>query len=87
MPEAADESFAEIAPGPWLLGRVPWSAAEHTIRATAAGRDTAPALDIAGGQPMPGRRAAHLERRPAGDAVRLTYAGDSHALVARFAPS
>ena len=87
VPEAADESFAEIAPGPWLIGRVPWSAAEHTIRATAAGAATAAALDIAAGSPC-----LVVERRTwSADLpvtlVTLTYAGDSHALVARFAPS
>ena len=88
VPEAADESFADIAPGPWLLGRVPWSAAEHTIRAI-GGRS---------------RRLRRHSTSPEGSAclvverrtwsadqpvtfVRLTYAGDSHALVARFAPS
>ena len=29
-PEAADENFAEIAPGPWLLARAPWTRAEHS---------------------------------------------------------
>src|SRR4051812_32272393 len=87
VPEAADESFADIAPGPWLIGRVPWSAAEHTIRATAAGAETAAALDIPVGSPC-----LVVERRTwSADLpvtlVTLTYAGDSHALVARFAPS
>jgi GntR family histidine utilization transcriptional repressor len=87
VPEAADESFADIAPGPWLIGRVPWSAAEHTIRATAASAATAVALDITAGSPC-----LVVERRTwSADLpvtlVTLTYAGDSHALVARFAPS
>jgi GntR family histidine utilization transcriptional repressor len=87
VPEAAEESFVDIAPGPWLIGRVPWSAAEHTIRATAAGDVTAAALDIAAGSPC-----LVVERRTwSADLpvtlVTLTYAGDSHALVARFAPS
>jgi len=87
VPDAADETFAEIAPGPWLIGHVPWSAAEHTIRAVAADARSAKALGIA-------RGAACLivERRTwSADEpvtfVRLTYAGESHALVARFAPS
>lgn len=49
VPEAADESFAEMAPGPWLVSRVPWNAAEHTIRATAADPESAAALGIAVG--------------------------------------
>ncbi len=87
VPEAADESFAEMAPGPWLVSRVPWNAAEHTIRATAANPGSAAALGIAAGTAC-----LVIERRTwSADQpvthVRLTYAGDSHALVARFAPS
>jgi GntR family histidine utilization transcriptional repressor len=86
VPEAAEESFAEIAPGPWLLSRVPWSAAEHTIRAVAADAASGAALGIALGTPC-----LAVERRTwSADQpvtfVRLTYAGDRHALVARFAP-
>ena len=87
VPDAEGESFAEIAPGPWLIGRVPWSAAEHTIRATAAGPDTALALDIAAGSPcLVVERRTWSADQPV-TLVTLTYAGDSHALVARFAPS
>lgn len=87
VPEAADESFAEVAPGPWLVARVPWSAAEHMIRAVSADASTASALQI-----PPGAACLSVERRTwSADqpvtSVRLTYAGDDHALVARFAPS
>ena len=87
VPEAAEETFAEIAPGPWLLSRVPWSAAEHTIRAVAADPTTADALAIADQSSC-----LVVERRTWSNdepvtQVRLTYSGDSHALVARFAPS
>jgi GntR family transcriptional regulator, histidine utilization repressor len=88
VPEAAEERFADIAPGPWLIARVPWSAAEHTIRAVAADAPTAKALGIAAGAPCLAieRRTWSNERQPV-TSVRLIYAGDSHALVARFAPS
>ena len=46
VPEAADESFEAVAPGPWLLSRVPWSAAEHTIRAVAADEHMAKMLAV-----------------------------------------
>lgn len=87
VPEAAEESFTDIAPGPWLLSRVPWSAAEHTIRALPAETATAAALDIAKGSAC-----LVVERRTWSNDepvtfVRLTYAGDSHSLTARFAPS
>jgi GntR family histidine utilization transcriptional repressor len=87
VPEAAEESFDEIAPGPWLVSRVPWSAAEHTIRAAGADRETAAALDIAKGTAcLVIERRTWSAERPVTH-VRLTYAGDSHALVARFEPS
>lgn len=87
VPEAAEESFAEIAPSSWLIARVPWSAAEHTIRAVAADATIAAGLDIA-----EGTACLVVERRTWSNdlpvtIVRLTYAGDSHALVARFAPN
>jgi GntR family histidine utilization transcriptional repressor len=87
VPEAARESFAEIAPGPWLISRVPWSAAEHTIRAVAADTATARALGIAEGSAcLVVERRTWSAEQPV-TFVRLFYAGDSHALVARFTPS
>ena len=71
---------------PWLLGRVPWSAAEHTIRATAAGPETAAALAVPVGSPcLVVERRTWSADQPVTH-VRLIYAGDSHALVARFTP-
>jgi GntR family histidine utilization transcriptional repressor len=86
VPEAGEESFADVAPGPWLLSHVPWSAAEHVIRAVAADASTAAALDIAAASAcLVVERRTWSGGRPV-TFVRLTYAGDSHALVARFAP-
>ena len=85
-PDAAEESFAEIAPGAWLVERVPWTRAEHRISAAAAGADAAQALKIAEGAPC-----LVIERRTwSGETpvthVRLTYPGEAHELVARFTP-
>ncbi|OBZ95168.1 GntR family transcriptional regulator [Pararhizobium polonicum] len=87
VPEAEAESFEETAPGPWLLNRVPWSAAEHTIRAASADDAVAAALGIA-----PGAACLTVERRTWSNGsyithVRLIYPGDRHALVANFTPS
>jgi GntR family histidine utilization transcriptional repressor len=85
-PEAADEPFAEISPGAWLMGRVPWTRAEHRISAAAARADAARALRIAEGAPC-----LIVERRTwSGETpvthVKLTYPGEAHELVARFTP-
>ncbi len=87
VPEAEAEAFDTVAPGSWLLGKVPWSIAEHRIRAVAASRQAAQALDIAVGSPC-----LVIERKTwSGGApvtsVRLTYPGDRHELVAEFQPS
>jgi GntR family histidine utilization transcriptional repressor len=87
VPEADAETFAERAPGPWLVERVPWSTAEHRIQAVGANSITAAALGIA-----EGTACLLIERRTWGAEkpithVRLTYPGDGHELVAHFAPS
>ena len=86
-PEAAAEDFAEVAPGPWLLARTPWTTAEHRIRARAVDPERARALEVAEGAPC-----LAIERRTwSGEAaityVRLTYPGEAHELVARFSPT
>jgi GntR family histidine utilization transcriptional repressor len=87
VPEAAEVDFMAVAPGPWLVSRVPWSAAEHKIRAIGADTATAAALTIAESTPclVIERRTWSADR--AITFVRLTYPGSDHELVARFAPS
>jgi len=86
VPEATGESFEAMAPGPWLLSRVPWNAAEHTIRAVAADEHTAKMLGVARHSPcLVVQRRTWSGDQPVTD-VRLTYAGETHSLVARFAP-
>jgi GntR family histidine utilization transcriptional repressor len=87
VPEAADEDFAETAPGAWLFGRVPWTSAEHRIRAEEASESIAQALQI-----RPGAACLVIERRTWNSAhpvtqVRLTYPGQGRELVARFSPT
>jgi GntR family transcriptional regulator, histidine utilization repressor len=86
VPEAADVDFASVAPGQWLINQVPWSKAEHMIRATPAGIEDSALLEIA-----PGTACLVIERRTWSGAgpithVRLIYPGERHVLVARFAP-
>lgn len=87
VPDAADADFSQTAPGPWLLGHVPWSSAEHRISAETPSKDTARLLGISDRQAC-----LVVERRTWSNSgavtyVRFTYPGDAHALVARFSPS
>ena len=87
VPDAATADFATISPGAWLVSEVPWTMAEHKIRAVGAERSTAAALGIAENTPC-----LSIERRTWRTDqpitfVRLTYPGDSHEVLARFAPS
>ncbi|MCA0401350.1 MAG: histidine utilization repressor [Proteobacteria bacterium] len=86
VPDAATESFSAAPPGTWLLGRVPWTDAEHTISAEAADAAIAARLGIPAGAPC-----LVMERRTwqAGATItwaRLTYPGATHSLTSRFSP-
>jgi GntR family histidine utilization transcriptional repressor len=87
VPEAEAELFSELSPGAWLVQRVPWTAAEHRIRAIGADRRTAAALAVPVGSPclVIERRTWRAEEPVT--FVKLTYPGEAHELVARFAPS
>jgi len=87
VPDAETEMFAKVSPGSWLVARVPWTAAEHRIRARAADAKRSALLDV-----EEGAACLAIERRTwSSDApityVRLTYPGEGHELVARFSPS
>lgn len=86
VPEAVEERFASDPPGTWLLRRVPWTDAEHTVRAINADSQLAKRLHI-----ETGAACLVLERRTwqAGAFVteaRITYPGGRHHLVGRFSP-
>ncbi len=86
VPTAIDEDFATHAPGPWLLGHVPWSSAEHRISAASADATTADALDIEDGAPcLVVERRTWSAEQPVTFA-RFTYPATSHSVVARFEP-
>lgn len=87
VPEVASERFADDPPGTWLLRRVPWTDAEHVVRAINADNRLAKLLGIDAGAAC-----LMLERRTwqAGAFVteaRITYPGDRHSLVGRFSPA
>lgn len=86
VPEAENEEFSEIPPGSWLVRRVPWTTAEHRIRATGADRSMAALLRIPEATPcLVVERRTWSAEQPV-TFVRLTYPGDAHELVARFSP-
>ncbi len=87
VPSAAGEDFSDEAPGAWLVRHVPWTSAEHRIRAGAADAETAPALKVRRGTPcLVVERRTWIGGKPV-TFVRLTYPGEGHELVARFSPT
>jgi GntR family histidine utilization transcriptional repressor len=87
VPEAAAVDFTRQAPGSWLVGHVPWTAAEHKIAAVNAVPEMAKLLDIPDGSAC-----LELVRRTwRGDEnitlVRQTFRGDLFDLVAHFTPA
>jgi len=86
VPEADREQFTNDPPGTWLLRRVPWTDAEHIVRAVNADKPLARQLEI-----EPGTACLVLERRTwqANAFVteaRIIYPGDRHHLIGRFSP-
>jgi len=87
VPQVAKESFEDMPPGTWLLHSVPWSLAEHRIRASEANAETAAALNIRPKSPvLTIERKTRLGESTAITFVRLAYPGELHELVASFAP-
>lgn len=85
-PDAEAVDFTAVSPGRWLLGAVPWTQAEHRIRAVNPSATTARLLDVA-----VSTACLSLERRTwrADEPVtwvRMTFPGEAYDLVARFAP-
>lgn len=84
VPEAADANFAVEPPGTWLLRHVPWTEAENAISAIVADARISAALGIASGAAcLVIDRHTWRAAQPL-TAVRLTYPGESHRLIARF---
>ena len=86
VPDAASERFDTVAPGTWLLQRVPWNQAEHILRARRADAALAHLLDVAVGEAclVLQRRTWHLGAPVT--VVDITFAGERQQLVGRFAP-
>lgn len=87
VPDAGQEMFTEHSPSSWMVNHVPWSSAEHRIRAEAASAETAGLLQITPGFPcLVIDRRTWTGKRPI-TFVRLTYPADLYELDAHFSPS
>jgi GntR family histidine utilization transcriptional repressor len=86
VPEANEVDFSIEPPGSWLLSHVPWTEAEHRIRAVNADDDMAEALQV-----QRNSACLALERRTWRGSnhithVRQVFPGSGFDLIARFAP-
>jgi GntR family histidine utilization transcriptional repressor len=86
VPAAAEERFREEPPGTWLLRNVPWTAAEHVIRARNAGGRIGGLLGVKAQEAC-----LVLERRTwlqgaLVTEVTITYPADRYWFVGRFSP-
>lgn len=83
---AAGEPFTQISGGAWLIAHVPWTEAEHRMSAAPASNAEADKLQI------PPRFACFIVERQTWrltrpiTAVRLTFPGSMHRVVAHFTP-
>lgn len=87
VPQAVEETFMDEPPGAWLVSHVPWTSAEHRIRAGASDAGMAALLQVECGSPC-----LIIQRRTWTGAspvtyVRLAYPGEDHELVAHFSPT
>lgn len=86
VPQAETADFTTEQAGTWLLRQVPWSAAEHTIRAVTPAQRVLKLLALTAGTAcLEIERRTEFEGQPITFA-RLTYPGSKHQLVAQFAP-
>ncbi|HEY6433482.1 MAG TPA: histidine utilization repressor [Acetobacteraceae bacterium] len=87
VPAAERETFVNIPPGTWLLQNVPWTRAEHVIRARNADARLCNMLQL-----KPGAACLVLERRTWHQGalvteVTISYPGDRHWFIGRFSPT
>jgi GntR family transcriptional regulator, histidine utilization repressor len=87
VPAALEADFGETSPGSWLLKTVPWSEAEHLIRAINASKDIAAHLKLNEGDAcLVVERRTRYRGRIITHVV-LSYPGNGYQLVARFSPA
>lgn len=85
--DAASEPFEVLSPGAWLLAKVPWTSAEHRIRAEGAEGAIAITLELDHGAPcLIVERRTWLGAQPVTQ-VKLAYRAGEYELVATFTPA
>ncbi len=87
VPQAGQADFHEEAPGVWLLNHVPWTVAEHHIKAVSVRGETASLLALDAGTACLVVERQTWRGEQMVTTVRFTYPGERHQLVARFSPS
>ena len=85
--EAAHTDFSKIAPGAWLLEKIPWTEAEHHISAVNADLTTATLLDIPIGTACLVIERKTWRAKEIITSVRLIFPGALFHLLARFTPA
>jgi GntR family histidine utilization transcriptional repressor len=87
VPSASVEDFSDEPPGTWLIAHVPWTSAEHRIRASAVGLELADTLQVEASTPcLIVERSTWVQGKSV-TFVRMLYPGEGHELVARFSPT
>lgn len=87
VPDALEARFDEIPPGSWLIQRIPWTEAAHTIRAVGASATVASLLNLPKNEACLMIERVTWQSRTPITSVRLTYPGALHELSARFSPT
>ena len=87
VPDAEKADFATIAPGKWLLDKVPWTEAEHLISAINAESAMATLLLVPIGQACLVMDRKTWRGKKAVTGVRFTFPGTQHRFFAQFRPS
>jgi GntR family histidine utilization transcriptional repressor len=84
VPHVEQEMFRDVSPSRWLLGNIPWSEVEHTVRATNADGDLALKLAVVeGGALLVIERQTFHGAKPI-TLVHLTYPGNRCSIRGRW---
>jgi GntR family transcriptional regulator, histidine utilization repressor len=83
FPHVEHETFRDISPSKWLLGNIPWSEVEHSVRATTASANLAGKLGVKPGAALLVVDRQTFHRGQPITVVHLTYPGDRFSIKGR----